>query len=269
MIYYKSILICGGDRRQKYMYEYMKEKGINVNTFALFYDDLNDIQDIKKYDVIILPIPVTRDGIYLNSQRRVKLSDILSVLDRGQIVMGGLCEDLGITDYYNCECMQMQNAIPTAEGALHVAMENTVITINQSKCAILGYGRIGKILASMLKDLGAEVTVYARNPKDLELAKAFGHNSMNINMPEGLDSFDIIFNTVPKNVLDYDRLGETKREVVIIELASKPYGVDFEACEKLNRRLIVASGLPGKVAPKTAGKILCNVILDLLMGLEV
>ncbi len=268
MIFNKSVVICGGDKRQKYMYEYMREKGLKVSTFALFYNDLNDVSDIKKFDVVILPVPVTRDGVYLNSERKVMLKDILSVLCDGQVVLGGACPHMDVIDYYLDEDFQTQNAIPTAEGALQVAMENTDITINGSHCAVMGYGRIGKILSSMLKNMGAVVTVCARNPKDLSMAKALGFETEHINRLTDMGKFDIIFNTVPKIVMDGEILSNTKSDVVLIELASKPYGIDLDAAQQLGRKIIVASGLPGKVAPKTAGKILCDVILDILGGVE-
>lgn len=266
MMYYKSILICGGDKRQKYMYEYMKEKGLDVSTFGLFYGDLENLDDIRRFDVIILPVPVTRDGVYLNSERVVKLEDIFGVITQSQIVMGGMYD--GIIDYFKCEKLQMKNAVPTAEGAIWVAMENTDVTINKSVCGIFGYGRIGKVLADMLKKLGAEVTVFARKEKDLALAEALGYKAENIYFKNNLSDFDIIFNTVPEAVLDNDAICTTKKDVLLVELASKPYGIDFETAEKLGRKLVVASGLPGKVAPKTAGKILCDVILDILGGIE-
>lgn len=269
MSYYKSILICGGDQRQKYMYRYMVDKGLNVSTFALDGNDENVIDDIKKYDIVILPVPVTKDGVHLNSAYKVKLEDILSVLDKSQIVLGGLCDDMDMIDYYKDENFQMQNAVPTAEGALQVAMENTDITVNQSNCAVLGYGRIGKVLATMLKNLGGKVTVCARNPKDIALARAFGFETMNINHLDSVGHFDIIFNTVPKTIVDSVILGKIKESALLIELASKPYGIDMEAAEKLGKNVLIASGLPGKVAPKTAGKILCDVIMDILVGMEV
>lgn len=266
MMYYKSILICGGDKRQKYMYEYMREKGLDVSTFGLFYGDLENLEDIRKFDVIILPVPVTRDGVYLNSKRVIKLEDIFKYVSKTQIVLGGMYD--GIIDYFKCEKLQMKNALPTAEGAIQVAMENTDITINGSKCGVFGYGRIGKILSNMLKNMDADVTVFARKEKDLALAEALGYNTENIYFKSGFSDFDIIFNTVPETFLDSDALGTTKNDVILIELASKPYGIDFESAEKLGRKCVLASGLPGKVAPKTAGKILYDVIMDILGGIE-
>lgn len=266
MIYSKSIVICGGDDRQRYMYEVMTQKGLDVSTFAL--DGEESCEKLKKYDVVILPVPVTKDGVYLNGPYKIKLDDIKESLCKSQIVLGGMCNGIDAIDYYLDEDFQTQNAIPTAEGALQLAMENTDITINKSRCMVLGYGRIGKLLSAMLKNMGAQVTVCARNPKDLSMAKARGFEVMHINRLDNMDRFDIIFNTVPNVVMDSVVLGNTRKNVLIIDLASKPYGTDMEAAEKLGRRVIIASGLPGKVAPKTAGKILCDVILDILGGVE-
>lgn len=275
MSYYKNILICGGDKRQVYMAKLMKSRDVKVSTFALNKENEITLSDINKFDVVILPVPVSKDGIHLNSpfvSYKIKLEDILNLIDKTQIVLGGMCKGLGdnVIDYYNNENFQMQNAIPTAEGALQFAMENTDITINKSHCVVLGFGRIGKVLALMLKNMGAFVTVCARNPKDIALAKVLGFDTLNIYELQSIaDKFDIFFNTVPKTVADSTVLEKVKDSALLIELASKPYGIDMVTAEKLGKNVIVASALPGKVAPKTSGKILCDVIMDILTGLEV
>lgn len=262
----KSIVICGGDKRQKYMYEYMVEKGLKVSTFGMEGEE--DVEKLKNYDVVILPVPVTKDGEHINGPYRIRLDDIMSVLCDTQIVLGGVCGGMDMIDYYLDEEFQFKNALLTAEGAMQIAMENTDFTINGSEYAVLGYGRIGKLLAAMIKNMGAVVTVCARNPKQLAMAKTFGFETMHINQLENMGRFDVIFNTVPKTVMDGRVLEDTKNDVLIIELAGKPYGIDLKAAEELNKNVIVASGLPGRVAPKTAGKILCDVILDILGGME-
>lgn len=272
MDYYKSILICGGDLRQKYMYEDMLKKGFGVSTFAL-YDDGESIENISKFDVLILPLPVSRDGVHLNAplvNYEIRIDDILSRTDSTQTILGGMCSGLShnIIDYYENEDFQMQNAIPTAEGALQLAMENTEITINKSSCAVFGFGRIGKILARMLKNMGADVTVFARKQKDISLAKALGYNGEKTGVISNfVGDFDILFNTIPNRVIDSEALSNLRG--IYIELASKPYGIDMEWAEKLDKNVIIASALPGKVAPITSGKILSDVITDILIGLEV
>ena len=156
------------------------------------------------------------------------------------------------------EPLTIANAISTAEGALQIAMEETDITIHNSKILILGFGRIGKILAKDLSVLGAEVTCEARKEEDIAWIKAYGYelltlNELNKNC-DVLDKFDIIFNTIPHLILDEEKLKKVNKNALIIDLASKPGGVDFEMCGKLKIKNKWALALPGKVAPVTSAK---------------
>lgn len=275
MNYCKSILICGGDRRQVYLYKAMKSEGYNADAFGLGLSDNVGIEKIGSYDVVILPVPVSVDGITLNTplvDDEIYLEDILSRLTGIQTVLGGMCGKLNynMIDYYENEELQMLNAIPTAEGAIQTAMENTDFTINQSKCLVIGYGRIGKMLAKRLADLGAFVCVCARSEKDLALANAYGyHNLCLSHLGDNICGYDIIFNTVPKTIVNSEMLGKIDKGTLIIDLASKPYGIDMSAARALGRKVIIASGLPGKLSPKTSGLILKSIITKILLEQEV
>lgn len=178
-----------------------------------------------------------------------------------------LMADYGLTllDYYDREETQIANAIPTAEGALQLAMESTDRTLHASRCLVIGYGRIGRMLADRLLALGAEVTVSARKYGDLAWIQAWGFQSLRTGGLTGrLERFDLIFNTAPALILDGARLGETREDCVIIDLASAPGGVDLEAAKQLDRRVIQAPGLPGKVAPRTAAAAIRESIYHIL-----
>ena len=79
-------------------------------------------------------------------------------------------------------------------------------------------------------------------------------------LPHCLPQMDIVFNTVPSPVLDRSLVYVLKRTAVIIDLASAPGGVDFVAAAERGIHAELAPGLPGKVAPLTAGRILARVI---------
>lgn len=275
MNYNKSILICGGDKRQKYLYKMMRDDGFDVRTYALGEKDSVRAEDIKKSDVVILPLPVSIDGINLNapfSECEIKIDDIFSHLSASQTVLGGMCGKLNydMTDYYENERFKVQNAIPTAEGAIRIAMENCDFTINGSKCLVLGYGRIGKVLSKMLNCLGADVTVCTRNKKELELSEVFGCKACDIDLiGDVIGNYDIIFNTAPKVVVTGEMLGKMPKRTLFVELASKPYGIDMTTARAMGRRVLTASGLPGKFTPKTAGKILKDVLVKILFEMEV
>ena len=149
-------------------------------------------------------------------------------------------------------------------------MTNTPYTLRGSKCLIIGYGKIGKVLSAALKELGADVTASARKYSDLAWIKTNGLNGVQTAaIGEIADRFDIIFNTVPSLVLNFKVLSKTKPDVLIIDLASRPGGVDFDTADDLNRKVIWALSLPGKVAPRTAGEIIKDTLLNILEELGV
>ena len=119
---------------------------------------------------------------------------------------------------------------------------------------IIGFGRIGKLLAHRLRGLGAEVTVSARRLDDLAWIDAFGYRGLRTNRLAGrLGSFRIVFNTVPNMVLTEELLRDLPRECVLLELASQP-GFDRAAAEARGLKCIAAPGLPGRAAPETAAR---------------
>ena len=148
-------------------------------------------------------------------------------------------------DYYKNEELLIENAIPTAEGALAIAMEELPITIFGSKVLVTGYGRVAKTAAKTFSALGASVTVAARKYSDLAWAGFDGCKTEHIsNLSSAVKGKDIIINSVPSVIFDKSVLKNTKG--LIIDLASKPGGVDFEAAKELGSRVVWALSLPGK-----------------------
>jgi dipicolinate synthase subunit A len=158
------------------------------------------------------------------------------------------------------------NSIPSAEGAIQMAMESTAITIHGSQCMVLGLGRTGWTIAHMLRGIGANVTGVARKASDLARAIEMGLKAVHFaELEEEIGSAEIIFNTVPHLILDRVILERVARDAVIIDLASIPGGTDFEYAQMLGIKALLAPGLPGIVAPKTAGKILAQVYPQLIL----
>lgn len=149
------------------------------------------------------------------------------------------------------------NSIPTAEGAIQKAMEELPVTIHGSQSIVLGFGRCGLTLARMLQGLGAKVCVVARNPAQLARACEMGLDTAFISdLGEAIETADIVFNTVPTLILTREILEQMSRSTLIVDIASAPGGVDYAVAGDLGIRAILALGLPGKVAPITAGRIL-------------
>lgn len=203
----------------------------------------------------------------------VTMEEILAVLRPGTRIFGGRLHDtagkmrqagLEPIDYMTLEPVAVANAVPTAEGAIQIAMEQMPSTLQNSQCLVIGWGRIGKLLAGKLKALGAKVTVSVRRAEDAAMVQALGMQSDLTGVYANGLPYALIVNTVPAMVLGQKALERTVPDVCIIDLASAPGGVDFPAAERLKRTAVLALGLPGKVAPKTAGCILKDAILTYL-----
>ncbi len=289
-----NILFVGGDMRQIRAINRIAESGINTTVFGFDFKDrkklsenvvaLSNFEDINtNYDAIVLPLPYSLNGETINisdSKCKINIKDLVLKIKSPCLLFAGKCDknlikyaeeyEITVIDYFDREELQVLNAIPTAEGAIQIALEETPFTLHSSQCLVVGNGRIGSILAKMLAGVGANVTVAARKQKDRAKAFSYGYKSIAMSeLYESIREFNIIFNTVPNLILDADLLAKSKRDVLIIDLASKPGGVDFETARKMGIKVIWALSLPGKVAPDTAGDIIGKTILNIIDETEV
>ena len=231
---------------------------------------------------VILPLPVSNDDRLLNaplSEACVPLSDLFSRCRSDALLFGGkvspaqqrLAQQFGHTihDYLKREEMAVLNAVPTAEGAVNLAMNERASTLWESRCLVTGFGRCAKALALLLKGFGARVTVAARKQGDLAFARTLGLQTIPLRqLQEVLPQQEIVFNTIPAPVLTRPLLEQLQPECLIIDLASRPGGVDFEAAGELGLKTIWALSLPGKVAPITAGGIIRDTVLHMVAELD-
>ena len=166
------------------------------------------------------------------------------------------------------EELAVANAVPTAEGAVQLAMEHLPITIHGSRVLVLGFGRVGRITAQRFGALGARVSVAARKFDQLAWAQAMGFDPQPLNHLAGwLCGYDLVVNTIPAPVLTRRELEDLKPGCLILDLASKPGGVDQRAAGELGLTVIWALALPGKVAPVTAGAAIQTAIYNMLQEL--
>ncbi|MBQ8404269.1 MAG: hypothetical protein IJX55_07605 [Clostridia bacterium] len=222
-------------------------------------------------DVVALPLPYSRDGERILapfSEKAIMVGDILNLLEEKSLLLGGkMPADFPrkAIDYYAREDFAILNAVPTAEGAIKLALEETKLTVRGMKAAVLGFGRVGKILAKTLVSLGADVTVFARSAEARAWAKVFYCDAKKFcALKEEIGAFDCIFNTVPHKILFADALERAKRGAVIIELASAPGGADAGEAARAGVRFVSAQSLPGKITPKSAGKIIYETFKEIM-----
>ena len=281
-----SFAVVGGDMRQAHLAELLAEDGHDVRAYALekynFEKNVkcsHNLQELSHpVDCIILPLPLAGKGAALNTPLATdsySINETFDLFSPGQTVIGGkinhsLFEKAGhmgvrLYDYLEREEFNAANAIPSAEGALQAAMRELDVTIHGINALVCGYGRIGKLLARLLRCTGAKVTVSARKFGDLTWADAYGYNTVNTYALSGnVSNFDLIFNTVPHMIFDNALLSQLKNDCLLIDLASKPGGVDFAAAEKLGIRTLWELSLPGRVAPVTAGIIMKRTIYNII-----
>ncbi len=269
-----SFGIIGGDKRQLYCAKSAADDGYGVyicgfeKCDTLLGMDISDFETaVRKPDAIILPLPATKDGITLNaplSDEMIQLDKLFEMIQDKPVFCGMSLpfEKNNIFYYGTREEFAVANAVPTSEGAVETAMLEYDGTVNNSKCLVAGYGRIGRVLSDMLAGLGADVTVCARSLKDLEFIKAKGFHAVNTNDIHG--KYDIIFNTVPYMIFNAHILAKTALNALVIDLASMPGGVDFSAAKRLNIKAVHALSLPGKVAPKSSGIIIKNAVYNII-----
>lgn len=284
-----TVAVLGGDDRELIVVSELLKMGANVKVAGI--SRLNNNQNVQCFRQIgeavqdaafvVLPMP----GIDQKGIIRAKYSEIPLVLDQDTIqsfppdcmVIVGYARPLlkelvssrhlKLTEIAEMDEVAIPNSIPSAEGALQMAMEATDITIHGSKCLVLGFGRCGCTLARMAAALGAKTIVAARKPRDLARISEMGFEPITYqDLAKHIGEADIIFNTVPSLILDRALLELTDPAVYICDIASAPGGVDFTAAGELKRRAELAPGLPGKVAPRTAGRILARVIPEIMLS---
>lgn len=274
----QEVLIIGGDKRQVFLAQYLKEKGYTITCYGnkaiLKNEWAKSAETLEKsmFDnsVILLPMPVSRDGMQVLCQNStIELKQVAELIKKHHIIFGGnipsviteACKKKKAVsmDYMQMEEIAFLNAIATAEGAICEAMIESEINLHGSKCLIAGFGKCGEVLADKLHGLKAEVTIMARRKEIRAKAEAYGYKVCDRESVD-LKRYQFIFNTIPAKVFEKEEINKMQKEAVIIDIASAPFGVDLEYCRKKGMRAKVCPGLPGKYAPAMSGVILGKAV---------
>ena len=284
MLRAKNIWVAGGDPRQAALAELLADDGHAVHTYALERGEGTvcepSMAGADRADCVVLPLPAAGPDGRLNAPLAAgghELAEILDALRPGQLVCAGMAGEelermaaergLVLRDYFAREELAVLNAIPTAEGAIQIAMEELPITLHDARVLVVGFGRLGRALAPRLRGLGARVWVSARRYEQRAAAESMGLGSEGLDhLPDWLCSYDLVFNTVPAPVLGVEELAALKERALVIDLASRPGGVDMDAAAALGVRVIWALSLPGKVAPVTSGRYIKDTIYHIMEG---
>ena len=222
--------------------------------FEITYQPAPDITHL------LLPVPS------LETDGRIRgggiPAHILADLPEHITIIGGNIRNLAlyghsVIDFMHDAQYVAENAAITADCAIGVAREEMGQIWRKCPVLVIGWGRIGKCLASQLKALGADVTVAARKEADISILKALGYQAEDsLTFSRGIAHYRVIFNTVPAITLSKERCAECDPKCIKIELASQP-GIE-------DNNVISALGLPAKYAPESSGRLIADTFIRLL-----
>lgn len=283
-----QIAVIGGDARQLEIIRKLTELDAKLSlvgfeqldhAFTGAVKEKLDEVDFSQMDAIILPVPGTNleghvETIFSN-EKVVLTEEMLLKSPANCTIYSGISNSYlnGITKKANRRLVQLferddvaiYNSIPTVEGTIMMAIQHTDFTIHGSRVAVLGLGRVGMSVARTFHALGAKVKVGARKSEHLARITEMALESFHLNNLEAeVKDVDILINTIPTMIVNATVISKMPSHTLIIDLASKPGGTDFRYAEKRGVKALLAPGLPGIVAPKTAGQILANVLSQLL-----
>ncbi len=266
-----SFAIIGGDLRVIKLAQMLAKDGNKIYAYGLEkaeelknYNNIIFAEKLSKaikedVEVVIGPIPFSSNGTTINapfSEKEISIRELMHHLNAKILIAGSITPDvydmandeyIEIIDIMKREELAVLNTISTAEGAIEIAIANTNKIIHGSNVLILGFGRIGKVLARKMAGLSAKVTCAARKDEDLAWIRAYGHKETNINvLGENLAEYDLIINTVPHLILTKERMKYVKDDCLLIDLASNPGGIDKKSAKDKNLKLIWALALPRK-----------------------
>lgn len=271
--------LMGGDDRFVRLCALLRADGHTVRPYALERALPDCVPDaaaaLAGADCVILPLPCEKDGV-LNAPYADGSHDfaaLLAAAPAGTTVCAGkagealrsVCrrQKLALNDYFLREDFSLQNAELTAEGALGLLLQGEN-ALGGSRVLIVGFGRIGRLLALKLRALGVCVTAAARKSEDRTLAQALGCRAIRPDQAAA-GHWDTVVNTVPAQLFDAGALADFGG-ARLVELASPPYGFDFTAAQAMGKPIELASGLPGKTAPAAAAAAVRDTVYAIMEG---
>ncbi|WP_377889194.1 dipicolinic acid synthetase subunit A [Alkalihalobacillus sp. R86527] len=289
MLTNQHIAVIGGDARQLEIIRKLTE--MNADLYLIGFDQLdhgftgatkcsvNEV-DLTKLDAIVLPVAGTNmegevDSIFSN-EKVILTAEHLSKTPSHCTVYSGISnshlEEMAtkasrkLVKLFERDDIAIYNSIPTVEGTIMMVIQHTDITIHQSNIAVLGLGRVGMSVARSFDALGANISVGARKPEHIARITEMGLKPFHLStLATEVANLDVCINTVPAQIVTSEVISKMPSHTLIIDLASKPGGTDFRFAEKRGIKALLAPGLPGIVAPKTAGKIIAGVLTQLLI----
>lgn len=266
-----NIAIFVTDQRQKNLAGYLPGTKVLLDWHNT--QDQTRAEDfVKNSRYLIFPTPVSRLNRHPKIEDMLK-HELITGTNETKTVIGGAFTDKWIQylqmneityfDLMKEETVAQKNACITAEATVAEILKYSDYSICGQKIIVCGYGRCGKCVADLLAVMGAKVTVLARSAKARRAARCDGHEAVDFSYgPEEVYGAHTIVNTVPAQVIREPMIQEMHRDTVIIDIASRPGGVDLVAAERREIKVVAALGLPGLYTTKSSAKVFADAIID-------
>lgn len=282
--------VLGGDARQVFLAEMLAESGRSLCHYALASQP-NNCSSVSEHvsivreapsleeacihsGSVICPFPFTKNGADVsveNSIYRFSIQTLLHLLRPGQsLFAGGIPpsfkkeaaeNNVAVFDYADDISLPVYNSISTAEGAICEAILHSPFNLHKSRCAVLGFGKCGHSIVYRLKGLSANASVFTDNAEESARASVIADKSFPLkSLSDHAGDFRFIFNTVPAQFINEETLKNVDLSALIIDIASSPGGVDYDAAQRLGISALHCLGLPGKYAPASSARHLKQFI---------
>lgn len=220
---------------------------LDKNGFHITYEPCSGTQ------FVLLDVPSLGPDNHLRSGEC--LQALLNVIPETATIIGGNLNNPLLSAYQKIDLLKdesylIANARITAYCTLQIIGEALPVTFEEANILMIGWGRIGKALSSLLINLGANVTVASGSKNKTEELKALEINAVHIDNISA-NGYDAIINTAPAPILSAEALNSCP-------LTAK---IDLASIKGLDAPDVIwARGLPGIHAPKSSGNLIARCI---------
>lgn len=260
-----KICVFGGDLRNLRLAEELAAAGYPNDAYAVG-PGAADPAVLSAYDVVVGPVPLSRDGTNLHAplaEKKIPVAAFLGFLKKGATLFAGTlpagssAEGFRYIDLTKDAALYEKNLVPTCEGIVQILLGRIDFTLHGSRLLLLGYGRLARRLAPLLRALGTEVFLYSAVGAE---GDAFYPDFRSGDLAD-LSSYDLVVNTVPAPLLGRKELSTAKKGVFVLDVASAPGGVDTQAAAGLGIDLLAAGGIPGAKAPRSVARAMLDAVI--------
>ena len=244
------------DKRLIYVDEYLKTKGYKTQEF-----NESDLSNIVEGDIVVLsPAFKWNENLVNNMPKNITIfggafsPEFKTVFEN---------KNIKYFDMMQNEDFVLKNATLTAEGMLCDLILNLPNSMYEQNILIIGSGRVAKAVGYLFFKLGLNFDFAMRNEKEYNLTKLFAKKCyLGEEYKNYLKNYDVVINTVPAVIFNQSDAEKFKKDCYVFELASKRC---LEDIKTQNVNYVLCPALPSKYTPKSAGKLIIELIYNYIV----